>query len=416
MKNGSAAEPRSSTSATGASPAIALQDQGDDADASRRQSTLAGVDIDDFDSIASSRSSSARSPEPPTELPASAAAAESALPLELGLTGGAGESPDVRSSSGIEGNAGTEEAADDFENGASFRNIGDGALGEEEVGGGGGGAFDLPATAIPPVPISVSGVPTTIATGHQVTDGEFATRGRFRRSRSVVPVESHLESTERFWTGVKLAQKGPVELPSETRESFAAGTKPTRKASNLLPTLAGSNRVSMATVRAAIKLKKRANAIHAKSVLDWSILDPRSPRMRSWKNWMFMNIMYTVLVVPWRISFNLPAQAFGLTLSGIANVSFVVDTVLHFFTAVETESGLVTDHAVILRRYLSSWFIIDLVTCLPYTTLLRDSIPASMRVLTPLRGLRLLSLLKVAKVYAMHYEVRRVLLHPFPKG
>lgn len=410
MENGSAAEPRSSTSDTGVSPAIALQDKGDDADASRRKSSPTGVDIDDFDSIASSRSSSARSAVPPTELPASAAAAESALPLELGLTGGVGEGPDARSSSGIEGNAGKEEAADDFANGASFRNIGDG-----EGEGGGGGAFDLPATAIPPVLISVSGVPTTIATGHQSTDGEFATRGRFRRSRSVVPVESPLEATERFWTGVKLARKGPVELPSETRESFAAGTKPTRKTSNLLPTLTGSNRVSMATVRAAIKLKKRANAIHAKSVLDWSILDPRSPRMRSWKNWMFMNIMYTVLVVPWRISFNLPAQAFGLTLSGIANVSFVVDTVLHFFTAVETESGLVTDHAVILRRYLSSWFIIDLVTCLPYTTLLRDSIPASMRVLTPLRGLRLLSLLKVAKVYAMHYEVRRLLLHPFPK-
>ncbi|CAM9289976.1 unnamed protein product, partial [Laminaria digitata] len=237
---------------------------------------------------------------------------------------------------------------------------------------------------IPPVPISVSGVPTT---SQQSTDGEFATRGRFRRSRSAVPVESPLELRERFWTGVKL---------------------PTRKKSNLLPTLTGSNRITMATVRAAIKLKKKANVIQAKSVLNWSILDPRSPRMRSWKNWMFMNIMYTVLVVPWRISFNLPAQAFGLTLSGIANVSFIIDTVLHFFTAVETESGLVTDHGIILRQYLSSWFIIDLVTCLPYTTLLRDSIPASLRVLTPLRGLRLLSLLKVAKVYAMHYEVSPV--------
>lgn len=413
MENGSTSEPRSPTSDIllstpdiRGSPATTLQDKGDDVNSSRPKSSSAGVDLDGFDSSSDSSRSlpSARSATPTGLIASAAAAVENDIPLELERTEGVGERPDA-CSSGREGNAGNDEGADDFANGASFRKVGDGALGAE------GGALDLPATAIPPVPISVSEVPTTKATIYQSTDGEFATRGRFRRSYSVVPMESPLESRERFWTGVKLAQKGPVELPSETRESFAAAVKPVRKKSNLLPTLAGSNRVSMATVRAAIKLKQRANAIQAKSVLSWSILDPRSSRMRSWKNWMFMNIMYTVLVVPWRISFNLPAQALGLTLSGIANVSFIIDTVLHFFTAVETESGLVTDHAVILRRYLSSWFIIDLVTCLPYTTLLRDVIPASMRVLTPLRGLRLLSLLKVAKVYAMHYEVRRFLLH-----
>ena len=291
---------------------------------------------------------------------------------------------------------------DDFANGANFRNLGD--------GGRVGGAFDLPvATGIPPRPNAgpPAGGSTTLK---EVADGEFATRGRFRRSRAVTPVESPLELREKFWLGVKLAQRGPMKLPSETRENFTAGIKPDRKQSKIMPTILGTNRLTMATVRAAIKLKKKANVIQAKSVLNWSILDPRSPRMRYWKNWMFMNIMYTVLVVPWRISFNSPAQAFGLTVSAIVNVSFVIDTILHFFTAVETESGLVTDHAVILRKYLSSWFIIDLVTCLPYTTLLRNSIPASMRVLTPLRGIRLLSLLKVAKVYAMHYEVRGVFL------
>lgn len=391
MENERASEPRSSTSGIGGSPAITLQDREDDVDASRPKSSTGGINVDDFDGSDSSRSLSSARSAAPTDLVASAAAAESAVPLKLGRTGGVGESSDARPSSGKEGHAGNNEAADDFANGASFRKFGDGALG--------GG---------------ISGVPTK-ATSHQNNDGEFATRGRFRRSRGVVPVESLQESRERFWTGVKLAQAGPVELPSETRESLVARAKPTRQKSKLLPTLTGSNRITMATVRAAIKLKQKANVIQAKSVLNWSILDPRSPRMRSWKNWMFMNIMYTVLVVPWRISFNLPAQAFGLTLSAIANVSFVIDTVLHFFTAVETESGLVTDHVVILRRYLSSWFIIDFVTCLPYTTLLRDSIPASMTVLTPLRGLRLLSLLKVAKVYAMHYEVRRLLLHPCPK-
>lgn len=165
--------------------------------------------------------------------------------------------------------------------------------------------------------------------------------------------------------------------------------------------------MSMATLRAAMKLKKKANVIQAKSVMSKYIVDPRTSRMQSWKNWMFVNIMFTVLVTPWRISFRCPAEAFGLTLAAIANISFIVDTVLHFFTAVVTESGLLTERKEIARRYITSWFFLDLVTCLPYTTLLRSVIPASLRVMAPMRGLRLLKLLKVVKVYTLHYEVSR---------
>lgn len=205
----------------------------------------------------------------------------------------------------------------------------------------------------------------------------------------------------------------PEATRSERKASFWSGVKPARANSRTVTTarVAGMSVVTMATLRAAIKLKKKANVIQAKSVLTKHLLDPRTPFMRYWKNWMVVNIMYTVLVVPWRISFELDPDVaqgeFGVTLSTIANVSFVVDTILHFFTAVETEGGMVTDRQEIARRYLTSWFVIDIVSCIPFTTLLRDHVYASVRVLTPMRSLRLLGLLKVVKVYAMHYEVRR---------
>lgn len=238
-------------------------------------------------------------------------------------------------------------------------------------------------------PQAIAGSVSSSTTGNaQSSDNRrmFSTRGRFRRQRSSITTdESKSALRQRFWEGVK----------------------PARTNSTLLAPQGGSGvgGLTMATVRAAIKLKKRANVIHAKSVLNKYIMDPGSPRMGYWKNWMVVNIMYTVLVVPWRISFHAEAGAFGLALSAIANVSFVVDTILRFFVAIPTESGLVTDHKVIVRRYLRSWFIVDAVTCLPLTTLLRASVPRSVRVLTPMRALRLLSLLKVVKVYAMHYEV-----------
>lgn len=230
---------------------------------------------------------------------------------------------------------------------------------------------------IPQIPVVVATKPRCVKTG-------VAPRGRFGRVHRIVTRASKAEATGKFWSGVK---------PARTNSTL------------VIPTGGGPPGLSMAALRAAMKLKKKANVIQAKSVMSKYIVDPRTSRMQSWKNWMFVNIMFTVLVTPWRVSFRCPANAFGLTLAAIANISFIVDTVLHFFTAVVTESGLLTERKEIARRYITSWFFLDLVTCLPYTTLLRSVIPASLRVMAPVRGLRLLKLLKVVKVYTLHYEV-----------
>lgn len=209
-------------------------------------------------------------------------------------------------------------------------------------------------------------------------------RGRFGRAHRIHNEATKAEARRRFWDGVTPARSNSA---------------------NLTPPGEGTPTLSVAALKAAMKLKKKANIIQAKTAMNKYIVDPRSPRMRYWKNWMLISIMFTVLVTPWRISFRLPVKAFGLVIAGIINISFIVDTVLHFFLAVETEAGLLTDRKQIARRYVTSWFFLDLLTCLPYTTLLRNVIPASMRVLAPMRGLRLLKLLKVVKVYTMHYEV-----------
>lgn len=253
-----------------------------------------------------------------------------------------------------------------------------------EAGSGEQGLRDLNSMArarIPDIPVVFA---TELKGGHEDKGGKPPPGGRFGRPHNAVTEETKAEAKRQFWAGVK---------PARANSLMA------------LPTGGGPPGLSMVTIRAAMKLKKKANVIQAKSVLNKYILNPRSLRMQYWKNWMLVNIMFTVLVTPWRISFQVPARAFGLVLAGIVNISFIADTILHFFTAVQTESALLTDRKEIARRYLKSWFFLDLVTCCPYTTLLRNLIPPSLRAMAPLRGLRLLKLLKVVKVYTMHYEV-----------
>lgn len=282
--------------------------------------------------------------------------------------------------------------------GAMSTGIDDSAEAADDARGRNLGQYMEPWVPVPKVTVAANGRGVCSVDGRGVrsvdnggkyarrTSNLFAARNRFRRQQTSYKDESDASKEARFWAGVR---------PMRQNSTVGLG----------IGGPAGTGALTMATLRAAIKLKKRAVDFKAKSTLSAYILDPRSPRMLSWKNWMFVNIMYTVLVVPWRISFLSDAGPFALACNVIVNVSFVIDTVLHFFTAIPTESGLMTDRKVIIRRYLSTWFVLDLVTCLPLTTLLRDRVYPSLRVLTPMRAVRLMSLLKVVKVYAMHYEV-----------
>lgn len=334
----------------------------------------AGILADNIEDATSVLSSTSAGSAPPG---ISAAAATKAT--EVTSREGTVEIADIEDDNSIGiGNDGENPGANPRANGKSLRHVGDDYSGK--------GTPDLPTSEVLTIAHDTTTGISPDVDQAQRAPSVFVTHGRFRRPHAQFPEESKAQVKARFWDGVK---------PARTNSTLLAPQGGV-----------GVNSLTMATLRAAIKLKKRANVIQAKAILNKYILDPRSPRMRSWKNWMVVNIMYTVLVVPWQISFQSEAAGLGLALSGIANVSFIVDTVLHFYMAVETETGLLTDRKVIARRYLTSWFLLDAVTCLPVTTLLRNSVPASLRVLAPMRSLRLLTLLKVVKVYAMHYEVR----------
>ncbi|CAM9968309.1 unnamed protein product, partial [Discosporangium mesarthrocarpum] len=163
---------------------------------------------------------------------------------------------------------------------------------------------------------------------------------------------------------------------------------------------------SVLSLQSAVFVKKKATLMRQRVKMRPFTLDPRTPRMRVWENYLTITILYTVLVVPWRISFNSRAGTLGMVIDSLVNLSFVIDTARRFVTAIPTENGLVTAPWPIARRYLGTWFLVDLASCMPLTTLLRDKVAPSVRVVHALRGLRLLRLLKVVKVYAMHYEVK----------
>lgn len=91
-----------------------------------------------------------------------------------------------------------------------------------------------------------------------------------------------------------------------------------------------------------------------KTVWDWVIL---------------LLTFYTAVMVPFNVAFKSKSiESLGvLIVDSIVDVVFFVDIILNFHTTFVGPGGeVVSDPKIIRQNYIKSWFIIDLLSCLPY--------------------------------------------------
>lgn len=88
--------------------------------------------------------------------------------------------------------------------------------------------------------------------------------------------------------------------------------------------------------------------------------------------WDFIIIMLTVaaaIEIPFRVVFNYPLEGYLRVLAYSYFIFFSIDIFLNFRTAVSVEGRLITDPKYIAKRYLSKWFIFDLLSAIPFELL-----------------------------------------------
>lgn len=86
-------------------------------------------------------------------------------------------------------------------------------------------------------------------------------------------------------------------------------------------------------------------------------------------DWVILILtFYTAILVPYNVSFKTRQNNVAwLVVDSIVDVIFLVDIVLNFHTTFVGPAGeVVSDPALIRMNYLKTWFIIDLLSCLPY--------------------------------------------------
>lgn len=87
-------------------------------------------------------------------------------------------------------------------------------------------------------------------------------------------------------------------------------------------------------------------------------------------DWMILFLTgYTAVMVPYNAAFRSKSidDVIFLVIDSIVDVIFFIDIVLNFHTTFVGPQGEVISDATVIRiNYLKGWFIVDLLSCLPY--------------------------------------------------
>ena len=86
-----------------------------------------------------------------------------------------------------------------------------------------------------------------------------------------------------------------------------------------------------------------------------------------WMSVIIVLLIYTGIFVPYKLAFILEEIQALVIFDTIIDVFFFVDIFINFFSATENKSGkLITDHKTIAKMYLTGWFLLDLIACIPF--------------------------------------------------
>ncbi|KAL9246243.1 hypothetical protein vseg_019805 [Gypsophila vaccaria] len=102
------------------------------------------------------------------------------------------------------------------------------------------------------------------------------------------------------------------------------------------------------------------------------VISPMSSKYRCWETMMVVLVIYTAWVYPFEVAFTKSCPIKGLFIANTAvDLFFALDTALTFFVAYfdSRTQLLVYDSKKIAKRYLSTWFIMDVVSTIPYEAL-----------------------------------------------
>jgi hypothetical protein len=142
-------------------------------------------------------------------------------------------------------------------------------------------------------------------------------------------------------------------------------------------------------------------------------ISPEDTFRLTWNIVQAVILIYVAVVVPFRIGFDINLEPFtgGWWFEAGVDLFFILDMGLNFFTGYfDEDDALEMRREKIAAQYLKSWFIIDLVSCLPiqYVLVFMDvegpEAASHTKILKGLRLFRLAKLLRLGKLRDIFHQ------------
>ena len=138
--------------------------------------------------------------------------------------------------------------------------------------------------------------------------------------------------------------------------------------------------------------------------MDWGVIHPLEPWRLAFDYFLMALIVYSIIIVPYRLAFDVPAEGGWLAFELIVDLLFLIDMGLNFNTAIFVGEDLIGHRKVIAVTYLRGWFVVDFLSTIPFDFIV-DAIlgPAGSSAtgsdLKWFRLARLLKLVRLAKLF-----------------
>ena len=105
---------------------------------------------------------------------------------------------------------------------------------------------------------------------------------------------------------------------------------------------------------------------------DYFIILPDDPFRPYWDIIITFLLLFVCVSSPARIAFTDTDNLLWILIDSVVDLAFLADIVLNFFFAYHDEEfNLIDDRRTIARRYLRSWFIIDVLSVVPVSLIFK---------------------------------------------
>ncbi|XP_008809499.1 potassium channel AKT1-like isoform X2 [Phoenix dactylifera] len=131
------------------------------------------------------------------------------------------------------------------------------------------------------------------------------------------------------------------------------------------------------------------------------IVSPYERRYRYWETFLIILVIYSAWVSPFEFGFLVKENGALAMIDNIVNGFFAIDIILTFFVAFIDRATylLIDDPKQIAWKYMTSWFVLDVVSTIP-TELARKILPPKVRSYGFFNMLRLWRLRRVSALFA----------------